>query len=160
MPNKWWIPIFAMSFHYPIRPTVRVIGNIIRWVNSVSVIQLARFICYKISNLVKSSAVWNTTIKRFCKYMDIVLPKALWTENECLFPDKCLSSWGVYSNIINLPWGGTLIDPQWMVLFNNRFITHQWLSLDKMLGVYVRIADPMNNTSANMAACFVRTEVG
>lgn len=44
---------------------------------SMSVTQLARFICYKMSNLVKSSAVWNTTIKTFYKYMDIVLPKAL-----------------------------------------------------------------------------------
>lgn len=127
---------------------------------SMSVIQLARFIYYKMSNLVKSSAMWNTIIKTFYNYMDIVLSKALWTENDCLCSNKYFCSWAVYSNVINIPWGGTLIDPQWMALFQNKFVTHQWLSLVKMLGVYVHITDPMNNTSVNMAAYFVRIEIG
>lgn len=57
----------------------------------MNMIQLSHFVCYKMSCLVKSNAVWYTMMfKVFYKHMDMVLPKALWTRNENPYIEKVL----------------------------------------------------------------------
>uniref|UniRef100_A0ABI7XTY7 Uncharacterized protein n=1 Tax=Felis catus TaxID=9685 RepID=A0ABI7XTY7_FELCA len=73
----------------------QMMENMLRPMNSMCMSPLLHFICYELSSLIRSNAVWNTMTvdKTFCKSMDDKVGRSILCRER-----KFISRASVYSN--------------------------------------------------------------